>query len=321
MRVAFVAKGGSGKTTISSLFIRYALSKNKNVTAIDGDMNQHLSEALGLSDKAHKIKDLGNNMVRLREILASQNAFVENIDQMIESTPAAKGSHLVVTHKPSPIWDEFSYRQDNLRFLTAGAFKNENMAETCYHTYTGAVTMLLNHFIDTKDELVVVDMTAGSDPYTSGMFSRFDAVILVLEPTLKSVAVYDQCMQYGKEFSIPLYVVANKIEDESDLTFIREKVSDHLIAHLSSSAFVRKQERGVFQDINLLESENLDALEIILKQVMNAPKDWNKYQDLGENFHRIKAESWGNIFCGGDLMKQIDSNFSYQESAKSLGAS
>tara|TARA_R110000868_G_scaffold262401_1_gene520977 strand:- start:152587 stop:153552 length:966 start_codon:yes stop_codon:yes gene_type:complete len=320
MRVAFVAKGGSGKTTVSSLFVRYALSQGKQVTAIDGDMNQHLSTALGLNLDALKIKDLGNNEARLRELLGSNHAYIEDIKQMIESTPAGEGSHLFTSNSSSPVWDEFSYKQENLRFLTAGAFKNENMAETCYHTYTGAVTMFLNHFIDRKDELVVVDMTAGSDPYTSGMFSRFDAVVLVLEPTLKSMAVYDQCMQYGKDYDIPLYVVANKIEDNSDLEFIKEKVGGDLIAYMVSSTFIRQQERGVWQDIDCLEIENLKALHIVLEKVMATPKDWDKYQKFGEKFHQIKAEGWGNAIYGGDLMKQVDPNFSYAKIAKSMEA-
>lgn len=320
MRVAFVAKGGSGKTTVSSLFVRYTLSHGKQVTAIDGDMNQHLSAALGLKEEGLNIKSLGNNEARLREILGTNHAYLTSIDQMIESTPAGEGSHLFTSQSQSPVWDEFAYKDENLRFLTAGTFKNENMAETCYHTYTGAVTMFLNHFIDSSDELVVVDMTAGSDPYTSGMFSRFDAVVLVLEPTLKSMAVYDQCMQYGKDYGIPLYVVANKVEDESDLEFIHEKVGDDLIAHLGSSKFVRQQERGIWANIETLEPENLNALQTVLEKVMNTPKDWDKYQKLGETFHKIKAEGWGNVFCGGDLMQQIDPNFSYAKAAQKLGA-
>lgn len=319
MRVAFVAKGGSGKTTVSSLFIRHALNQGKQVTAIDGDMNQHLSAALALDLNKLNMKDLGNNEERLREILGKNNTYLESLEQMIESTPAGEGSHLFTSASESPVWDEFAYTNDNLRFLAAGAFKNENMAETCYHTYTGAVTMFLNHFIDRKDELVVVDMTAGSDPYTSGMFSRFDAVVLVLEPTLKSMAVYDQCIQYGKDYDIPLYVVANKIEDESDIEFIKDKVGDDLIAYLGTSKFVRQQERGVWSHIENLEPENLESLQTVLEKVMTTPKDWEKYQKLGIAFHKIKAEGWGNVFCSGDLMQQVDPNFSYAKEAKKLG--
>lgn len=320
MRVAFVAKGGSGKTTLSSLFIRYVLNQGKNVTAIDGDMNQHLATALNLSDAVNDVQDLGNNASKLSEILAAKRTDIENSDQMIESTPPAKGSHIFTSETPSPVWDEFSYSQGSLKFLTAGAFKNSNMAATCYHEYTGAVTMFLNHYIDTSDEYVVADMTAGSDPYTSGMFSRFDVIIVALEPTLKSISIYDQCLQYGKDYNIPLFVVANKIEDTDDLEFVQNKVGDNLIAHMSFSKFVKEQERGKYKDISLLEQPNLDALQKIMDKIQSIPKDWDKYQSTGEAFHKIKAEGWGNIFCGTDLSKQVDSKFSYKETAISLGA-
>jgi CO dehydrogenase maturation factor len=52
MRVAFVGKGGSGKTTLSALFARWLSREGAPVLAIDADVNQHLGTALGLSDEA-----------------------------------------------------------------------------------------------------------------------------------------------------------------------------------------------------------------------------------------------------------------------------
>ena len=48
MRVAFVGKGGSGKTTLSALFARHLARSGAPVLAVDGDINQHLAVALGL---------------------------------------------------------------------------------------------------------------------------------------------------------------------------------------------------------------------------------------------------------------------------------
>ena len=51
MKVAFVGKGGSGKTTLSALFARHLAASGAPVVAIDADINQHLGTALGLADE------------------------------------------------------------------------------------------------------------------------------------------------------------------------------------------------------------------------------------------------------------------------------
>ena len=47
MKIAFAGKGGSGKTTLSSLFTRHLAALGLPVVAIDADINQHLADALG----------------------------------------------------------------------------------------------------------------------------------------------------------------------------------------------------------------------------------------------------------------------------------
>jgi CO dehydrogenase nickel-insertion accessory protein CooC1 len=47
MKIAFAGKGGSGKTTLSSLFTRHLAEQGLPVVVIDADINQHLAEALG----------------------------------------------------------------------------------------------------------------------------------------------------------------------------------------------------------------------------------------------------------------------------------
>ena len=45
MKIAFAGKGGSGKTTLSSLFTRHLAALGLPVVAIDADINQHLADA------------------------------------------------------------------------------------------------------------------------------------------------------------------------------------------------------------------------------------------------------------------------------------
>ncbi len=43
MKIAFAGKGGSGKTTLSSLFVRHLAGQGLPVVAVDADINQHLA--------------------------------------------------------------------------------------------------------------------------------------------------------------------------------------------------------------------------------------------------------------------------------------
>ena len=54
MRVAFVGKGGSGKTTLSSLLVRHLAGEGLPVIAVDADINQHLAETLGAARQPAK---------------------------------------------------------------------------------------------------------------------------------------------------------------------------------------------------------------------------------------------------------------------------
>ncbi len=69
--------------------------------------------------------------------------------------------------------------------MATGPFTESDLGVACYHSKVGAVELCLNHLVDGPDEYVVVDMTAGSDSFASGMFTRFDMTFLVAEPTRK----------------------------------------------------------------------------------------------------------------------------------------
>jgi CO dehydrogenase maturation factor len=46
MKIAFVGKGGAGKTTLAALFSRHLAAAGRAVLAIDADINQNLAAAL-----------------------------------------------------------------------------------------------------------------------------------------------------------------------------------------------------------------------------------------------------------------------------------
>ncbi len=312
MKVAFVGKGGSGKTTISSLFSRFLASQNFPVIAIDADINQHMGEALGFSKEAlDNQPSLGLEIDRIKEYVRGSNPRISSNRVMAKTTPPGKGSNLLRIQEKNPIWNYFGINRTGVTLLTTGPFSEEDLGIKCYHSKTGAVEIILNHLIDGHKEYIIQDMTAGADSFASGMFTKFDVTFLVAEPTMRGISVYEQYKGHAKDHNVTLYVIGNKIEDENDETFLKEAVGEDLVALFGRSQFIKRMEKGHFQKLRELESEHLKALEKILQIVDKAPKDWQKFYDQTVEFHVRNAKSWANAQVGEDLTKQIDPHFSF----------
>lgn len=190
MKIAFVGKGGSGKTTLSSLFVRHLAATGAPVVAIDADINQHLGAALGLDDaEAAGLPALGEHLPLIKEHLRGSNPRIASAEKMIKTTPPGEGSRLLRVREDNPVYDACARPVEldggTVRLMVTGPFTDADLGVACYHSKTGAVELCLNHLVDGRDEYVVVDMTAGSDSFASGMFTRFDVTFLVAEPTRK----------------------------------------------------------------------------------------------------------------------------------------
>ncbi|MEV5143562.1 ATP-binding protein [Streptomyces sp. NPDC052727] len=321
MKIAFVGKGGSGKTTLSSLFIRRLVASGAPVVAIDADINQHLGPALGLGEEeASALPAMGEQLSLIKDYLRGTNPRIASAATMIKTTPPGEGSRLVGVREPNPVYDACARPVEldggAARLMVTGPFTDADLGVACYHSKTGAVELFLNHLVDGPDEYVVVDMTAGSDSFASGMFTRFDMTFLVAEPTRKGVSVYRQYKEYARDFGIALKVVGNKIQDPDDLDFLRDEVGDDLLVTVGRSDWVRAMEKGRPPRFALLEEANARALDL-LKTTVDATyeqRDWERYTRQMVHFHLKNAESWGNERTGADLAAQVDPHFVLGES-------
>ncbi len=308
MKIAFVGKGGSGKTTITALLARSFAYNKKPVLAIDADINQHLASSLHLTTTP---PPLGNEIQIIKKYLKGTNPRISSVDAMIKTTPPGQGSHLLSLSVSNTVFDYFMHKEHGLQFMAVGAFTEDDLGIKCYHSKTGSVELILNHLIDTHHEYVLVDMTAGSDAFASGLFTRFDTTFLIVEPTLKSVEVYKQYKAYAATFNVDIKVIGNKVEKYEDLEFINNHVGDDLVASFSRSPFILASEKGKQLPFDALEQENKKALEAIQTYIDSRVKDWKKYLEQAIYFHKKNATSWANAQVGEDLTQQIDPTFVY----------
>lgn len=316
MKIAFVGKGGSGKTTLSSLFVRHLAATGAPVVAIDADINQHLGAALGLDDaEAAGLPAMGEHLPLIKDHLRGSNPRIASADKMIKTTPPGGGSRLLRVREDNPVYDACARPVElaggAVRLMVTGPFTDADLGVACYHSKTGAVELCLNHLVDGRDEYVVVDMTAGSDSFASGMFTRFDITFLVAEPTRKGVSVYRQYKEYARDFGVTLKVVGNKVQGQDDLDFLRDQVGDDLLVTVGHSDWVRAMEKGRPPRFELLEETNGRALRT-LHTAVDATyelRDWSRYTQQMVHFHLKNAHSWGNERTGDDLAAQVDPGF------------
>src|SRR6478752_6493070 len=129
MKIAFVGKGGSGKTTLSSLFIRHLAANEAPVVAVDADINQHLGAALGLAeDEAAALPALGAHLPEIKEYLRGANPRIASAEMMIKTTPPGTGSHLVrLTGEDNPVHAacarQVALDDGSVRLMVTGPFE------------------------------------------------------------------------------------------------------------------------------------------------------------------------------------------------------
>jgi CO dehydrogenase maturation factor len=310
LKIALVGKGGSGKTTLAALLVRHLVSGGRPVLAVDADINQHLAVALGATETdAVALPTLSAHLPLIKDYLRGANPRIASAAVMVKTTPPGAGSRLVRVVERNPIYDACVREIGGVRLAVAGPFSEDDLGVACYHSKVGAVELLLNHLVDDVEEYVVVDMTAGADSFASGLFTRFDVMFLVCEPTLRSVGVYRQYCTYARDFGVRIAVVGNKVSDEEDAAFLRAQIGSDLVGWVSRSAHVRAAERGEIRPISALEPANAATLGAMRDMVDSVTKDWASYQRQAVEFHLRNVAAWANERTGCDLADQVDPDF------------
>lgn len=313
MKIAFVGKGGSGKTTISSLFTQY-MSQTQPVLGIDADINMHMAELFSATPRPAKILSEKIPSDTLRTYLRGDNERIVSNAHFKKSTPPGKGSRLVdVTNSNDWFMKQYTDRvSSQLSLAVVGTYSEEGIASSCYHNNLAILENLLSHTLD--NGTVVVDMVAGTDAFASTLFAQFDALFFVAEPTQRSLAVYEQYEKLAQKGGVAdrLFVVGNKVEDESDEMFIKDVVGKRLIASVSRSKQILLVDKGrAHMDATALDEPDQQALEAVATVARDHFKGAQNRLPLLWDLHKVYVGQSYVKDKFGDLTDQIDESFVY----------
>jgi len=208
MKIAVSGKGGVGKTTLVALLARLLQQRGKQVIVIDADPDANLGSALGIPD-AEQIEPI----VNLKELIAERTG----------AGPESYGKFFKLNPHVSDIPDRYARDADGVKLLVLGAVQTGGGGCACPESVF--LKSLLMHLVVRRDEAVIVDMEAGIEPLGRATVGSVDALLVVVEPSRRSVETAERVRKLAAEIGLNnVWIVGNRIQNDEEKTFLQEQL-------------------------------------------------------------------------------------------------
>ena len=313
MRIAFVGKGGSGKTTMTALFTKFLEQKDvSKIVSIDADINVHLPELLtGKDFPTEKFLSNSNSEEIIKKYLMGENNY--SLQKFRKTTPPNSKSNIFdIEDEQNKIINKFSLQKNKTNVMAVGTYSSEGIGASCYHNNLAILENILTHSKE-KEGAIIVDMVAGTDAFASSLHAQFDIIILVVEPTKRSVEVFNQYKELSKKAGMyeDVFVVGNKVIDKEDEIFLKEKIpSEKLMGFVNNSSYLKEHDRkGGEINFESLEEENKKVFQDLFKKLEKSKKDPNKRLNKIYELHKNYVSQSFIKDRFGDLTNQIEVDF------------
>jgi len=195
--IAVTGKGGTGKTAIAALLVKYISEKTPNVLAVDADPDSNLPDALGVEVE----KTLGD----VRELFQITRDELGTVDKeswlegkVFEVIEELEGYDLLVMGRPE--------------------------GEGCYCFVNNLLRGILKRFMRHYD-YVIVDCEAGLEHFSRKTIESADYVIIVTDTSRKGLKTAKKIKDLVKELNLnfkEMFLVGNKVNGEEAKRIIKD---------------------------------------------------------------------------------------------------
>jgi len=316
MRIAFVGKGGAGKSTFSTLFFLNLIKQNKKVMCFDADLNIHIPKLLGMDFPEGKSLSLNENAKKIKKYLIGKSQKILSVDHFYKTTPPSVGVNLFELNSENEIVKSFAEPYKSGYLAVVGTYEEDEIGKSCYHTNLSVLENILTFAKLGDEDWIVTDMVAGIDAFSNTLHKQFDVLFLIVEPTQESISVFNQYMELSKYAKMDdrLFVIGNKVEDSEDENFISSNIpTNKYLGSLKKSTELKKQRQQgeplTIDTLNSLDESLFDKLVEVSKKLKKNPNERLK------ELHKLHLKYVDQAYVKravGDISGQIDKDFKYE---------
>jgi CO dehydrogenase maturation factor len=245
MKIAVTGKGGVGKTTLSALLVHALAKDDSEVLAVDCDPDSNLGYALGF-----KNIDRITPLVKMEKMIRERMGVSED------------GTFFKLNPKIDDIPEKYSQQKDNVKLIVMGGMKKGGSGCACPEN--AFIKNLIEHLVLKRNEDVVMDMEAGVEHFGRGTAAGCDSVLVVVEPSQKSINSALRINELARDLTMKnVFVVANKVRTDSDKDFVTRALGNNLtlIESLPFSDDVLKMDKA--GDISTISKQFSDKTKHI----------------------------------------------------------
>ncbi len=210
MKIAISGKGGVGKTLLVAFLSTVFAKSGYSVLAIDADPNINLAAAFGFPNSEKIVP-------------------ISKMDDLIEERTGARPGQMAPYFRLNPkvddLPDKCSLRREGIKIMVMGPIKAAGSG--CYCPEGALLEALVAHLLLKVDEVVILDMEAGIEHLTRGTAKGVDKLIIVVEPSRRSVETGYRVRDLAREIGLHnIGVVGNKIRNEKEKDFLISSMAD-----------------------------------------------------------------------------------------------
>ncbi|MFH1824369.1 MAG: AAA family ATPase [Candidatus Firestonebacteria bacterium] len=197
MTIAISGKGGTGKTTIAGLLVKYLKSLNKkNILVIDADPNSNLHSVLGIKLE----KTIGDIIEEIKE----------KVDKLQDLPGKMSKSEYI------------SYELENILFEGKGFdFLSMGMPEGagCY-CFINSVLRTAIDILTKRYNFVIIDNEAGMEHFNRKTTQKVDILFIVSDATVRGIKTANHIKELIKNLKLKVkkeYLIVNRFLKSDNL--------------------------------------------------------------------------------------------------------